>query len=67
MSFNQKSDVKQHLSTRRHKTLLPFRPESQSDITDVSANEPRNENNDTSHEIPAQSGNSVDETPDKKS
>lgn len=85
MSFNQKSDVKQHLSSRRHKTLLPFRPASQSDITDVSTNELRNENHDipalgqksvpessavtpiTSCEIPVRSGNSVDETTDKKS
>jgi hypothetical protein len=36
MSFNQKSDVKKHLSARRHKTLLPFRPVSQPDSADIS-------------------------------
>jgi hypothetical protein len=46
MSFNQKSDVKNHLSARRHKTLLPFRPTVQPNITDSSGDEARDKNRD---------------------
>ena len=46
MSFNQKSDVRKHLSARRHKPLLPFQSVSQSDIVDISRNEFRDENRD---------------------
>jgi hypothetical protein len=48
MSFNQKSDVKNHLSTRRHKTLLPFRPAAQPNTTDNSGAEARDKNRDIS-------------------
>jgi hypothetical protein len=43
MGFINKSDVKNHLSTRS-KTVFPFRPTSQSDITGNSRNEPRGKN-----------------------
>jgi hypothetical protein len=44
MSLNKKSDVKNHLSTRRSKTLLAFRPTNQSDVIDSSGNELRDKN-----------------------
>jgi hypothetical protein len=47
MSFNQKSDVKKHLSARRPKTLLPFRAKAQSDIAGSSGDKSRDENRDT--------------------
>ena len=39
MSLTKTSDVKNHLSARPRKNLLPFRPASQSDSTDYSENE----------------------------
>lgn len=44
MSLNSKSDVKNHLSARRHKTPLPV---NQTDIAGSSRSEHRNENRDT--------------------
>jgi hypothetical protein len=46
MTFNQKSDVKNHLSARRHKTVLPFRPTVQPQISNSLKDEPRGENRD---------------------
>ncbi|MGC1782212.1 MAG: hypothetical protein WA708_06820 [Acidobacteriaceae bacterium] len=46
MSFDQKSDVKKHFSSRRHKALLPFRSTTQSIAADISRNEHRDENRD---------------------
>jgi hypothetical protein len=46
MSFNQKSDVKNHLSARRRKTMLPFRPTVQPNVTGNSEDKPRDENRD---------------------
>lgn len=43
MGFINKSDVKNHLSTRS-KTVFPFRPTGQSDIVGNSRNEPRGKN-----------------------
>lgn len=44
MSLSKKSDVKNHLSTRRSKTVFPFRPTNQSDVKDSSGNELRDKN-----------------------
>lgn len=44
MSFINKADTKNHLSTRRNKTVFPFRPTSQSDIIGNSGNGPRDKN-----------------------
>ena len=44
MSLNKKSDVRNHLSARRHKTLLPLRPAVQLNITDNLGNELRDTN-----------------------
>lgn len=46
MSFNQQSDVKNHLSARRRKTMLPFRPTVQPSVTGNSEDKPLNENRD---------------------
>lgn len=43
MGFINKSDVKNHLSTRS-KTVFPFGPTSQSDIIGNSGNEPHGKN-----------------------
>jgi len=39
MSLTKTSDVRNHLSARPRKNLLPFRPASQSDFTGYSENE----------------------------
>jgi len=39
MTLNKQSDVKNHLSRRTRKNLLPFRPASQPDATNYSENE----------------------------
>jgi hypothetical protein len=44
MSLSKKSDVKNHLSARRHKALRPFRPMVPSNVTDNLANELRDAN-----------------------
>lgn len=61
MRFNQRSDVKNHLSTRASSIVLPFPPVSQPDITGDSENKPRS----TEH-VPS-SGKSVAERMGKKS
>lgn len=44
MSFNQKSDVKKHLSAHRPKTLIPFGAKAQPDIAGSSGDKSRDEN-----------------------
>lgn len=58
MSFNQKSDVKKHLSARRHQTVLPFRSKAQTDIAGNSEDKPHDEKGDTPN-LPQKSGSEL--------
>jgi hypothetical protein len=51
MSLIKKSDVKNHLSARRHKGNHPYRPVSQPDATGFSGVEPGRADPNTDHPI----------------